>query len=1133
MAMQALVMGFGGTGAHILTWLKELTVLKHGSKPDSIRFLLFDTIADWRPGKTVQIMGGAAEEVVAEGKEEKTSLDPATEYFYLRDHDPDLKAHVFDLLSAGGAPQKYPHLKDWLHTHWLRVHVKGASLNIVEGAAQQRQIGRFAIFQNADRIVAKVEQMIRELARHAGNSAVNVWLVGSAAGGTGAGCLLDAAYLTRKAAGAEARGGIDITVTGVIVMPDVYNDKPGISRARAYSLFRELERFQGLGIERGSAEAQMEFTSRVFYDAKKLISSSVQKGVFDDLFYIGRVCNQEKDREAFFTSAASAIDPYLDEFSGPVLIQEAVNKTAPALSFGASRLYVPEETYADIFAWEEVEKYLRGLTAHDDKRYVHSGSPGDRQENASRKVRNILPLFSELLDRAGDNEDKKRAYVKNTVTPEKIVTEWYRFDAGAIAGIQLNNTQRSAVMLTYINPYVSYVEPDVTKVAATDSVTRTYKENAEAKLGKESQDASRDRFLAELDNVTKRYLDVNAGERSLERGRRQVRDIIKANLQKKVDDLILAELSQSVKFTADARNFREGTTLTRLWAELEYALSDDGSLKKIEATIGQFIGTLVEEEAAREKQPVEALSQLKNSASGGIFSFGVWVEDYQAQARDNFYEYIRWYQKRALLRDMQKLIRDVIARFEQWARLIKQVFEHLALREPDSSLFIVKEKALKRELYGRLQRLGKNTSARISCAPFDPVDPDLDMQGYREELKKCVFVRPDETLAHEAMAASKWEAVVDEDGTPRLNLVLSSDGQSRTYRLDDLARLHQILHDQFRRRMAGALENKDIFDYLLYAQRVHNLTAHEIAKILSESADILLNARGEDECRLIYKDPRDPAKVNLADAIKGALAGFAGLIVKDSEKTHSDKNSITLLKLKKPNLDEIQDLNRCRREYLDMQVATTTGNTFHDVEVYRAQVYHPFRAELEAWYIERNYCRKHGVKTEDHQIPPRVVRLLDDPAMMQAFVHCLATQAVEKKEREEDGRLVWVWRDAQNNREVLLVDAPRADVVQAGVVFVLQQREGRRGGLIQISLEGAMRSAIDSAKSKGKTKAQMLTEFRNNLDQWITHNLAQDEITDNEIDRKRKLEERLGVRMVLDFYADADTVTELQFRMDL
>src|SRR5215213_8119611 len=123
MAMQALVMGFGGTGAHILTALKELTVLKHGSMPDSIKFLLFDTIADWEPGKNVPIMGGAAEERVAIGSEKATSLDKFTEYFYLGDHDPDLKKHVYTYLARTGNRDSFPHLKEWLHAPWLSEHV--------------------------------------------------------------------------------------------------------------------------------------------------------------------------------------------------------------------------------------------------------------------------------------------------------------------------------------------------------------------------------------------------------------------------------------------------------------------------------------------------------------------------------------------------------------------------------------------------------------------------------------------------------------------------------------------------------------------------------------------------------------------------------------------------------------------------------------------------------------------------------------------------------------------------------------------------------------------------------------------------------------------------------------------------
>lgn len=1126
MAMQALVMGFGGTGAHILTALKELIVLKHGSKPDSIRFLLFDTIADWRPGKTVQILGGTAEETVAKGSEEKTSLDPATEYFYLGDQGQDLKTHVYDLLAPTGSPEKFPHLKDWLHAPWLKVHVKGAALSIVEGAAQQRQIGRFAIFQNADRIIGKVGQMIRELSLHAGNAAVNIWLVGSAAGGTGAGCLLDAAYLTRKAAGSH-----DVTVTGVIALPDVYNDKPGISRARAYSMFRELDRLQGLGIDRGAAEASMEFTSRVFYDARKQIETRVPKGIFDDLFYAGRGCFREEDRISFFTSVASAIDPYLDQNSGPVLVQEAVNKTAPALSFGASRLYVPEETFADIFAWEEVEKYLRGLAAPDDNRYVYHGSPGDRQDNARSKVANLLPLFSDLLQRSEDREDQKRVYVRNRVTPQMIITEWYRFGGGSIAGMELNQAQKSAVILTYTNPYISFLEPDETKVAVADRETKSYKESSEAKGQKESQDDSRDRFAGHLDSLTKRYLDRAGGERSFEKGRRQVFEIISANLRKKVDDLVLEELRQSTKFTADLNNLKQGTTLTRLWVELQHALDDGGPLKKIEATIGQFVATLNEEEASRSQQPVDALNQLKTSKSSGFFSIGAWVDDYQKQAREECYEYIRWYQKRELMKDMQELVRSVINRFGQWARLMEQAFNGLVRSEPESALFVVKEKILKRELYGRLNRLGKNKSALISCERFDPRDPDLTMQGYRDELKRCVQVRGDETLADETLTGSRWEASVTDNDLPQLKLVISGMKGANSYGPETMGRIHQILHDQFRERMAGYLENKDIFDYLLYAQRTRDLSAAAIAQLLNEAAEVLLTGRGEEECRLVFRYPGDPEKVNLAEAIRASMGGMSGLIVKDSEQTHSDKNSITLLKLKKPDMDDIKNLNECIRDYLERQVDNISGETYHDTEVYRAQVYHAFRAELEAWYIERKFCRRMGMTAEEHQIPPRVVRLLDEPAMMQAFVHCLATGAVEKLRGQG-----WIWHDTQNDRDVTLVswdDNPSADCIQAAVVFALQQREGRRGGLIPITLAAAKQSAVDTAKSKAKTRDEMLDEFRKNLDQFLKDHMVPDELNQAEIVRMRSRKERDGLRKVLDFYANPETVTTLQHRMDL
>ena len=106
----------------------------------------------------------------------------------------------FDYLSRAGDPQEYPHFKDWLHASWLSENVPQNQLGIKIGAAQQRQIGRYAMFKNADKITAHLRPIILKLSDLARGADVNVWLIGSSAGGTGAGCLIDAAYLTRLAA---------------------------------------------------------------------------------------------------------------------------------------------------------------------------------------------------------------------------------------------------------------------------------------------------------------------------------------------------------------------------------------------------------------------------------------------------------------------------------------------------------------------------------------------------------------------------------------------------------------------------------------------------------------------------------------------------------------------------------------------------------------------------------------------------------------------------------------------------------------------------------------------------------------------------------------------------------------------
>jgi hypothetical protein len=1118
MSIQALVLGFGGTGAHILTFLKELTVLRYGSQPESVRFLLFDTIADWEPGATVKILGGAAEEKLAVGREEGTSLDPKSEYFFLADRDPDLQKYVFEYLALGGNPEAYPHLKDWLHAPWLSVHVPRNQLNIKEGAAQQRQIGRFAMFQNAAAILQQIDLEIHRLHDRSGQSVVNVWVVGSAAGGTGAGCLLDAAFLARAAARA-----VRINLTGVIALPEIYLDKDGISPGRAYSLFRELDRVQEQGCSQFDRYTDGGMvSSRVVYDAKGAVRSTVASRLFDNLFYVGQPCRQDGERTSFFTSVANAIDPFLDESAGRPLLQDAINNTSAASSFGAARLYLPVETLADLFAWEEVAAYLEAAAAPRKQDGIvidlQAGAVQDRQREGRAKIESLLPLFKALLELAGKTEREIRQFVA-TLSPAAIVKDWYGFGGAGIAGLALSAAEQQVARLTYVHPAISWSEDDPGRVPAAERTVKTHAENQRARGFREGREVSRDRFAAELEALIDSYKSRDGGERTFERGRRLVFDKLSHFLRARVDELVMSELQQNPRFGIDPAAPEQGTAITRLFQELKEILGDGGFLEHIDKTVGKFIDALRGEEGTRQQEAVRAINDLREWTPPLLLGS---VEEPQQTAREVAGSYLEAYQKARLLQDMQLLVRAAKSHYERWVTLMRAMFDGLVLGAGRSALLDA-QKQLKR-LHGRLDRLAQNPTALISCAG----ERDVELQGYRERLRQeCVLPDGRTSLSSEALAASSWQASVDAQGRPRLQLVLRQPSGEQLTGADTIGQLHYVLRERFRREIKPRLERHDIFDYLLYSQQEpRGVQPEQIARLLNDAAAVLINAEGAESCHLIYADPVDPAKRNLAAAIRDAV----GTSLRNrgvSAAHHGDRFAITLLKIRKPSLDDIHNIRECRNDYLRWEVETRSRDEVHDQQLLRAQVFHAFRPELEAWCIERRHflLNRHQNMQAGDLLPPRIVRLLEHPAMIQSFVHCVATGAVE---RTEQG---WVWHDSANKREVVLTEReqePRADLLRAAVVFALQQRENRAMGRLQIRLEDARRSADDRAKAKGCNRDQAVREFLDNgLAGYLRAHLSPG---DDEGTYDREVE---GMRLLFEFYGQAHTQPQLMNRVDL
>lgn len=1131
MAMQALILGFGGSGAQVLTYLKELTVFKYGALPETMKFLLFDTIADWQPGKTVTILGGKSEETVAIGRtdERSTWLNPTTEYFHLEGRTPSLKQYVNDILTNPDAAAEEPHLYDWLHAPWLNQNVANDKLNISEGAAQQRQIGRFALFQNVRFIVPEFSRRLNELQRNAGGASVNVWLVASAAGGTGAGCLLDAATLVRLAAGKN----VQVRVSAVIVLPDVYQGLEGIRKGRAYSLLRELERLQRRGFRhedryREDGDTLVDLIAR--YDATGKYVAAIQNKVFDNVFLVGKYCRAGDERAAFFSSVVAAMDPYVDENSGPRQLEQAVNVDYDVVSFGASRLYLPMRTYEELFAWEQVRDWLSAVAAAHPTRagYIQFGAEGDRRREAETKVRRLLPFFEDLLDLT-DKARNERMAVARELDPRTLVTRRLQFASMATSGLQGSAAQlEDVVPLTYVNPFLSLRQPDESQVGETEILVKTYKENRKAKGPRETQEASRDRFVLELENASRRFRDSGGATGSFEMGRRAVADVVMTALLRRVDEIVGEDLTKGT-FAVSEAFADQGTAFTRLHQELQWIITaQDGVLQRIDDTLTEFVSNLNEERNAIDREGTEAIAALREAQPSTFGSLMTWVEDYQVEARSRMTDVIRWHQRIQLLRLIQEVVGHIRARFRLWFNLLDDQLRDLVMTsESRTPAMLSVDNNIKR-LSVRLQTLAKDRAALISLAPWD--ERDTEMQGFADELRREASASGDRSLAQRALDGGSWVVEFDGDRRPHLKLALELEEEgSVTLGRRDLERVHEFLQERFQRRIENVLKNKTIFDYLDFADRYRRMNAEEVVKRLDGAAAILLETNSPALARLVYKAPFDTAHRRIAESLDDKLHRHGGGNVKagDPEDTHSDPYSITLLKTVMPNPDEIADLQECAEDYYEIQQERTTGKAEQDQPIRRAQVYHIYRAEQEAWHIERRLARLENRRLKEaDRLPPRLVRLLDRPVRMKAFVDAVGTGAVAY-----DGEN-WIFHDTVANRDIVL--AQSGSLMRAAVTFVLQETEDKPGALTEIDATRAQDSATEFAKRSEARKTDLVWDYVNSqaFDRLLNDHVRVEQRPGSP---EHAANERLkqGLKRVFQFYGHPEARTGLDHRLEL
>ena len=230
---RTIYIALGGTGAKSLLHLRRLLMERFGSA-DALKGIAFLSMDTDTSSSTPSAAGS--------GK-----TDPFAEQLKFREHERiDLKAAITGLVSPEGL-MRNGHIREW----WDPSVNVDPTFPFEKGAGQIRPLGRLTVFANRETIVQKLQAAFRRITANDLDTqridlvaGVRFILVGSWAGGTGAGTFLDTAAIVRQT---FKDAGTTITVEGIFALPGVFKDAEGAFgkiAANGYACLREVNHYR-------------------------------------------------------------------------------------------------------------------------------------------------------------------------------------------------------------------------------------------------------------------------------------------------------------------------------------------------------------------------------------------------------------------------------------------------------------------------------------------------------------------------------------------------------------------------------------------------------------------------------------------------------------------------------------------------------------------------------------------------------------------------------------------------------------------------------------------------------------------------------------------------------------------------
>ncbi|MFZ2359378.1 MAG: tubulin-like doman-containing protein [Anaerolineae bacterium] len=356
MTRHALVIGLGGTGAWVLTYLKKDLIESNGGvMPENVKLLAFDTVTQTGANVTSVQQSSEVKDITVGS----VRLKPQDEYIHLGGDTYEIGETVSNGRKTG--VQALPHIDSWFEAdHWL-TSLPRASWSLAAGAGQLRQFGRLGLFtdlraRNKSAIWSRIDVAVANLARQfKGKERLEIIIVGSFAGGTGSGMFIDIALLARHRA-----SSVPNLVRGYFALPRVFDQDPDNDMlARSFAAWRELNRFMVIskdfalpGMVYNSADTQLqlkEIRSRAF-DACYLVD-----GVRAEV----RVADEAEF--GVHPAIADAISALLDDKAGTAYTEWVVTNLSPEY---AARPGVPLYSTVGTHSYKVPVYYDQEIFAH-------------------------------------------------------------------------------------------------------------------------------------------------------------------------------------------------------------------------------------------------------------------------------------------------------------------------------------------------------------------------------------------------------------------------------------------------------------------------------------------------------------------------------------------------------------------------------------------------------------------------------------------------------------------------------------------------------------------------------------------------------------------------------------------------